>query len=125
MHPCIVGHVTQQFGDQPVRRLEHSETQLTYTSRSSEQRELTTGLDVGAAYVRNIWLGFLFEIGGLCKKYMAGFSFEIGGGHTPLPLSCCTTLLVEGREPCGRRGSGSGSTTRGQREAWLVAIFIK
>ena len=43
------------------------------------QRELTTGLDVGAAYV---------------KIYMAGFSFGIGGGHTPLPLSCCTTLLV-------------------------------
>jgi hypothetical protein len=23
-----------------------------------------------------------------------GFSFEFGGGHTPLPLSCCTTLLI-------------------------------
>ena len=49
--------------DQPVRRLEHSETQLTYTSRSIEQREFTTGLYVGAAYV---------------KIYMAGFSFDIG-----------------------------------------------
>ena len=26
---------------------------------------------------------------------MAGFSFEIGSGHIPLPLSCCTTLLEE------------------------------
>ena len=37
----------------------------------------------GAAYVKN---------GTQIYKYMAGFSFEIGGGHhgghTPLPLSC-------------------------------------
>ena len=42
--------VTTINHDQPVRRLEHLETQLTYTSRSSEQRELTTGLDVGAVH---------------------------------------------------------------------------
>ena len=88
MHPCIVGHVAQQFGDhyksrpEPVRRLEHSETQLTYTSRSREQREFTIGLDVGAAYVNNIWLGFLltFEIGDWRL---------ISGGHT-----CTTTSLA-------------------------------
>ena len=77
MHPCIVGHVAQQFGDhtinhdQPVRRLEHSETKLTYTSRSSEQRELTTGLDVGAAYVRNIWLGFLLRLAVAIHHYLS------------------------------------------------------
>ena len=27
------------------------------------------------------------------KRWESGFSFEFGGGHTPLPLSCCTTLL--------------------------------
>ena len=71
MNSCIVGHVAQQFcdhyksrpassiDDRPVRRPEHSETKLTYTSRSSEQREFTIGRDVGAAYVKIIWLGFL------------------------------------------------------------------
>ena len=28
-------------------------------------------------------------------KYVAVFSFEVGGGHTPLSLSCYSTLLVE------------------------------
>jgi hypothetical protein len=27
-------------------------------------------------------------------KYVAVFSFEVGGGHTPLSLSCCSTLLL-------------------------------
>ena len=27
-------------------------------------------------------------------KYLAVFSFEVGGGHTPLSLSCYTTLLL-------------------------------
>ena len=26
-------------------------------------------------------------------KYVAVFSFEVGGGHTPLSLSCYATLL--------------------------------
>jgi hypothetical protein len=25
----------------------------------------------------------------------SGFSFEFGGGHTPLPLSCYATLFVQ------------------------------
>ena len=28
-------------------------------------------------------------------KYLAVFSVEVGGGHTPLSLSCYSTLLVE------------------------------
>ena len=28
-------------------------------------------------------------------KYVAVFSFEVGGGHAPLSLSCYSTLLVE------------------------------
>ena len=44
-----------------VSGLGHSETQLTYTSRSREQREFTIGLDVGVAYVNNIWLGFFWD----------------------------------------------------------------
>ena len=56
--------VTTINHDQPVRRLEHSETetQLTYTSRSREQREFTPGLYAGAAYVKNMWLGFLLRL---------------------------------------------------------------
>ena len=56
-----------------VRRLghSHSETQLTYTSRSSEQRELTTGLNVGAAYVKNIWLGFLLRLAVAINHYLS------------------------------------------------------
>ena len=60
-----------------VRRLgprlghSHSETQLTYTSRSSEQRELTTGLNVGAAYVKNIWLGFLLRLAVAIHHYLS------------------------------------------------------
>ena len=57
--------------DQPVRRLEHSETQLTYTSRSREQREFTIGLDVGAAYVNNIWLGFLLGLAVAIHHYLS------------------------------------------------------
>ena len=35
--------------------------------------------DVGAAFVKNLW---------------PGFSFEFGGGHTPLPLSCSALVVL-------------------------------
>jgi hypothetical protein len=69
MHPCIVGHVTQQFGDHYKSRPASSTSRAfgnttdvhqSYTSRSSEQRELTTGLDVGAAYVMLKKYGMVF-----------------------------------------------------------------
>ena len=34
------------------------------------QRELTTGLDVGAAYVKNIWLGFLLGLAVAIHHYI-------------------------------------------------------
>ena len=83
MHSCIAEHVAQMCNlvtainhDQPVRRLEHSETQLTYTSRSIEQREFTTGLYVGAAYVKNIWLGFLLILAYTSAFLVLYYSFS-------------------------------------------------
>jgi hypothetical protein len=66
--------VTTINHDQPVRRLEHSETQLTSddTSRSSEQqREFTIGRDAGAAYVKIIWLGFLLSLAVAIHHYLS------------------------------------------------------
>ena len=77
MHPCIVGHVAQQFGDHYKSRPASSTSRAygnttdVYLAVQRTERIYYIGLDVGAAYVNNIWLGF---------------SFEIGGGHTPLPL---------------------------------------
>ena len=49
-----------------------------------------------------------------------GVSFEFGGGHTPLPLSCYTTLL-EGVRGKWRRGAvlgGSSSNKSENQKEW-------
>ena len=44
---------------------------MTCTSRSNEQREFTIGLDVGAAYVKIIWLGFLLSLAVAIHHYLS------------------------------------------------------
>ena len=121
------GSTTSQFDVSSI----HSETQhttervvqhkrgsgLTYTSRSREQRQryftisvISLDVGVGAAYVNNIWLGFLLGLAVAVDSvaiyhYLSRLSccttlFSFSGGHTahtplPLPLSFYNTPLEE------------------------------
>ena len=79
---------------------------LAFTSTQS-----TSGVDMSAQYDEQQQPGMypwatkleaklhFFNISSFIRLdfWESGFSFEIGGGHTPVPLSCCTTLLDKAR----------------------------
>ena len=78
----------------PTSYTSHAPEIITETLRENGNGEFTTdywsdwsrrggGVGVGARLMLKMGL-----------KYMAGFSFEIGGGHTPLPLSCYVDVIL-------------------------------